>query len=328
MSKRSVLEYSDEDFESYNDGKFLFPDDATRLEEVLTKNVADYGSRLKLLRYYSQRTEDLDAKERWFVHIQWMLREKPFAWITHNIASHPATTEADYLVLQKQFDLIIREKQSDFSLRGLAGQFFWCGAPFIAETYLLDAEVLEPKNPDWSNYLSLTYMNMADQGLGPVYVQKAIDAGERALRKQKHPGERNGLFTRLSNFSFVHKDYIASRILTRRLLQQSIARQLPWSQHSALTLLGRIAIKLGNIKDAEKYLVRSGQLEQFTPRASLANELLDLGKKESVVCYLNLVGKNLPEYLVQIQSLLERLHQDENFRLEIKREDDYRFLRL
>ncbi len=66
--------------------------------------------------------------------------------------------------------------------------------------------------------------------------------------------------------------------------------------HNANTLLGRIALKEDDIKQAKEYLIKSvecptsPQLSSFGPSYVLARELLERGEKDIVLDYLDLVS--------------------------------------
>lgn len=68
-------------------------------------------------------------------------------------------------------------------------------------------------------------------------------------------------------------------------------------KHRGYTYSGLIALKLGRIEEANRYLILSAalkgspQLRSFGPDMILANELLDLGQQEIVLDYLHLCGR-------------------------------------
>ncbi len=67
--------------------------------------------------------------------------------------------------------------------------------------------------------------------------------------------------------------------------------------HNANQILGRCALRDGNLADAKAYLLNAGatpgspQLNSFGPQLQLARELLEKGEKETVLKYLDLVSK-------------------------------------
>ncbi len=64
--------------------------------------------------------------------------------------------------------------------------------------------------------------------------------------------------------------------------------------HDANNLLGRVALKRGNIEKAKKHLIEAGktpgspQLNSFGPSMALAQELLENGERDVVIEYLEL----------------------------------------
>ncbi len=66
--------------------------------------------------------------------------------------------------------------------------------------------------------------------------------------------------------------------------------------HNANTILGRVALKKNNLKQAKEYLIKSievpdsPQLRSFGPTYILAKELLEKGEKDIVLDYLDLVA--------------------------------------
>lgn len=66
--------------------------------------------------------------------------------------------------------------------------------------------------------------------------------------------------------------------------------------YDANTLLGRVALREGNLDAAKKYLVAAGktkgspQLNSFGPSFTLARELAEKGERDAVIEFLDLVG--------------------------------------
>jgi hypothetical protein len=67
--------------------------------------------------------------------------------------------------------------------------------------------------------------------------------------------------------------------------------------HDGNMILGRLALRQGNIQEAKAYLIKAGHtlgggtLTSFGPSMSLAKELLERGERESVIEYLELCKK-------------------------------------
>ncbi|MCC2636436.1 MAG: hypothetical protein K0Q68_155, partial [Moraxellaceae bacterium] len=85
--------------------------------------------------------------------------------------------------------------------------------------------------------------------------------------------------------------------------------------HEANSALGVIAMREGNIKLAEQYLLKAGaspgspQLDTFGPNLELANSLLKIGSKAAVIEYLKAVSKFWKAGAKALPTLLERINR-------------------
>ncbi len=85
------------------------------------------------------------------------------------------------------------------------------------------------------------------------------------------------------------------------LLESVHGQEKDWNYgnviHDANLILGRVALKKGNIEKTKHYLLEAGktpgspQLNSFGPSFTLAHELLEKGEKITVLEYLDLIGK-------------------------------------
>ena len=92
-------------------------------------------------------------------------------------------------------------------------------------------------------------------------------------------------------------DWDKAKIYAERLLSSATDKK-DWNYGNAIhhgnLLLGRIALKNGDIEQAKKYLLKAGetpgspQLNSFGPNMSLAKELLEEGERSTVLKYFEL----------------------------------------
>ncbi len=96
--------------------------------------------------------------------------------------------------------------------------------------------------------------------------------------------------------------------LGQEYLELAKSHQQDWNYGNAIhhgnLILGRIALKKGNLSEAKSFLIKAGnspgspQLNSFGPNMYLAKELLEKGEKEVVLEYLKLCetfwNPNLP----------------------------------
>ena len=92
-----------------------------------------------------------------------------------------------------------------------------------------------------------------------------------------------------------------ARAYATQLLDQAPQHAKYWNYGNAIhdgnVVLGRVALREGDLVAARKYLLAAGQapatptLSSFGPNMSLANDLLEKGDRETVLAYFELCGK-------------------------------------
>lgn len=293
------------------DEQFLFPDDALRLEDDLAIAPHAHAIRIKLLRFYSQRSDDIAAKERWLVHAKWMISEWTPDTLIEQFKHHSAVSMDEYLEIEKLFYLRFQEFPDSASLHGFAGKFFWNYVPDLSEKYFLIAEALDKSDSQWSNFLFLFYLKLAESENDRKYTKMALRAGNRYVSKEKRPAEKYEGLKRLANFSLARNDFLMAQRYAKRLLRLEPHCRLDYYLHDGYALLGRIALKMGSIGEAEDYLLRSADLNDFKPSVVLANELLTAGSFDVVIRYLDICSERTSGNSEQIQEIIETLKADQ-----------------
>ena len=97
---------------------------------------------------------------------------------------------------------------------------------------------------------------------------------------------------------FLNGDFDEARKLALKYLEMADSFQHDWNYgnavHHANLILGRVALKEGNIEKAKEYLLKAGdtpgspQISSFGPNMMLAKELLEQGEKATVLAYFSL----------------------------------------
>jgi hypothetical protein len=106
---------------------------------------------------------------------------------------------------------------------------------------------------------------------------------------------------KLAVTAFDAGEIIKAEVYAKQLLEiESVAKDQKSSSHNTHLvniILGRVALKQGNIKKAGEHLIKAGQipgdgaLSTFGPNMALAKELLEHGDKQVVLQYLELCKK-------------------------------------
>lgn len=113
--------------------------------------------------------------------------------------------------------------------------------------------------------------------------------------------ERFYQLRKLLDDAFSSGDFVAAKTLAQEYLQLADNNKKDWNYgnaiHHANLIIGRIALKEGNIETAKEYLLKasqtpgSPQLNSFGPNMLLAKELLEIGETAVVLEYFDLCAK-------------------------------------
>jgi hypothetical protein len=124
---------------------------------------------------------------------------------------------------------------------------------------------------------------------------------ERMLEAEADPLLKFYLTTKLATTALEAGDREKAKTYAHALLEQAPAFRNDWNYGNAIHLsnivLGRLALASGDVAGAGRFLVEAGktpgspQLNGFGPNMMLAKELLEKGRREEVVEYLDLAAK-------------------------------------
>ncbi len=270
------------------------------LEQAVAKHPDDLSARTRLLGYYftrqfsSRRVAEARRK-----HILWIIANRPEA----RIAGEPYC-ELDANIDRSGYahakNLWLNQTKShaqDTRILGHAAWFFLRSDEALAESLLKQAQQLEPGNPHWPDQLGLLYGlrhegNAAGKALAEYEQAQAVDRSEysRYVRLDK-----------LAKSAFDAGETEKAARYASELLNASGAHPKDWNYGNAIhhgnTVLGRIALKQGDIRQAGEFLLKAGatpgspQLNSFGPSMTLARELLEKGETETVLQYFELCRK-------------------------------------
>jgi hypothetical protein len=153
---------------------------------------------------------------------------------------------------------------------------------------------------------AMSDMEMAtDPAQKQVLAKKVLAFWEKALADKHDPGGRCDLIEKAGMVAVdagdlaEAKDYAHLLLDDPTILQQSCSnRRAPL--HVGNMILGRIALRQGDLEQAKEFLLKAGKspIEEgatpttlFEPKMILAKELLEKGERESVLQYFDLCSK-------------------------------------
>lgn len=281
-------------------------EEVKELEEKLEANPEDLISRTKLLGWYSQkRFSSESARKGRHKHILWLIRNHADAQITGTpeAALDPVLDEEVYYQAKKLWLKQTEAYRTNTAVLGNAANFFLIHDRKIAEELLKKAQTLEPKNPKWPERLGHLY----SLGLSYKSAESKTEIAAQALRQLERSltattSEREKFYklADLAKMAFEADDVKKAENYANELLAQAVQYKNDWNYGNAIhhgnLVLGRIALKSGDLEKAKQYLIKAGktsgspQLNSFGPNMALAKELLEKNEREVVIQYFELCG--------------------------------------
>ena len=305
--KISISFLGTEDVDTYSKGieaeDTYTSDEIKALEERIKKNPGDFEVRGILIeQYFLQAETSKDAREEWKRNIVWVVRNDRYLE-TEALPIPMLDPQQQKKEIKLAIDLwneIVDVHKDDPLVLSAAARFLMFYEDMgTAERLLKRAKELEPKNPDWMEKLAMIYELRAERESGKakeVLLKKALE--ERKKAKELIESDIFYLLCNLAKISFNAGEMKKADQYARQLLKEADTRKNDWNYGNAIhdgnMVLGRIALKSGDIEKAKYYLIEAGktpgspQLNSFGPNMTLAKELLEKGEKEIVRKYFKL----------------------------------------
>jgi hypothetical protein len=303
--KIQITFLAEEDVDTYSNGideedKYV-SDEIIALEKRIEKDPRDFEARAILLeQYFLQVETSKDAREKWKRNVLWIVRNDRYS----ENAAFPLPffdPEQQKKEIELAIDLwheIVKEHSEDALILSTAARFLMLYESLdIAEGLLKRAQDLEPKNPDWMEELAGVYILRAARESGKqkeILLKEA--ANEREKAKKLVEGEVFYKLCDLAKETFESGNMRNAREYANQLLEEAEARENDWNYGNAIhdgnMVLGRIALRSGDINSAKEYLLKAGatpgsvNINAFGPNMLLAKDLLEKGEKDVVLEYL------------------------------------------
>jgi len=287
------------------EGNKLSEEEVKDLEDRLEANPDDLASRTKLLGYYFRtQFKSSYARKVRQKHIMWIIENRPEAEIAGlpYASLNPILDGLAYHKAKKLWLKQVETQEKNTAILGNAANFFIIHDRDISESLLNKAQVLEPDNPEWSERLGELY-------LLDMHTAKSIrakkNAAKKALKQFQHSltltVDETHRFYRLADVAeaaFEAGETEKARTYATELLDKAATHRNDWNYGNAIhhgnLILGRIALKSGDLEKAKECLIKAGntpgspQLNSFGPNMTLAKELLEKGEREVVIKYFQL----------------------------------------
>lgn len=271
------------------------PEQVDEQERILENDPNNMKARCLLLGYYGDFAR---RNESYREHV---------LWVIENMPEHPIVRECEFFTSKDSHDayqhgkeLWLRHLQTrpkDPVLLKHAARYFLLQDRAIAEKLLQAGKALQPNNPDWSERLAHLY-DLGLEGMNDSECAlKALNEQERVFKLCRNRDDRIHALEDLPKLSFKAMKYEKSSRFANQLLahaqQETDESQASDCKHKAHSILGRLALKNGNIDAARFHLLSSADvqgspvLHSFGPNMRLAKELLESGQQDAVLEYLD-----------------------------------------
>jgi tetratricopeptide (TPR) repeat protein len=274
-------------------GSNLTDEQAAKLEKRIESNPDNIEGRILLLGKYCERQFDVNNSEVLRLkHVEWIVRNRP----EHSIAGTPFVEvfcDEDEEGYQRIKDIWLKQidkHKNNVAVLSNAANFFILEDQEIAERCLLQALIVKPSDTGMRRELAQLY------SLWDGHSEQALAEYEKISKK---PGSKSVFYesTHLPTAAFKAGQFEKAIIAAQRLLELAMKNKRHWNYGNAVneahTVLGRIAVKRGDIEEAKYHLkesiieLASPQTKSFGPSLDLAGDLLAAGEKAAVLEYLD-----------------------------------------
>jgi tetratricopeptide (TPR) repeat protein len=271
-------------------GKSLVKSKVEELEADLHKNPENIEGRLMLIGYYTWNARSSIERLKLRAHVLWMVEKHP---------EHAATAEPSLRDLADDpdgnaqiLDLWnnnVGSRPDDLAVLKNAEKFFFGKDPAEADLLIHRISERDPNNREWPDELAHLYLMFGIPGEKfENHAARALEEYKRVLELTKNPAARQSLPGEMADAEFKIGDFPAAAELAKIYLTSS---DRPAVQR-ANTILGRVALRSGDMIHAKQYLLDSADARAARdiafsgPTLILAKELIEQGERDAVVEYL------------------------------------------
>jgi tetratricopeptide (TPR) repeat protein len=276
---------------------------AAALERKIEQAPHDLETRTVLLGYYFRNQYDAPNMEARRRHVLWVIRNHPESEIAGlPYAELDAIRDADgYRAASAMWKEQVKGHADDVDVLRNASSFFELHDATLASELLERAAKLEPSNAEWPGRLgdlhSRSLIGLEGEDERRAVAARALGYFERALALATSD-DRSTYLEDAAEVAFLSGAVDKARKHANELLATAVPGR--WDHgnalHHANTVLGRIALREGDLEAARRHLLASAtegspQLDSFGPDMNLAKELLERGEREAVLAYFDLCEK-------------------------------------
>jgi len=302
-------------------GRQLTSEEADAFEQTLAKDPNDLTARFTLISYYSAHFMEKPMKAKKCEHVLWTIENIPSSQLLHWVAEGrlhkvDACFEAGAALWGKQLEA----NKGNLAVLQNAIDFFLIPDKPHAEELIRQGVLAEPTKPEWPRQLGQLYsleMSTANGDARREFAKKAYDQFEQALKLTVDDLGKRQLRMELARTAFEAGETSRAVSFATEILGELPKENAAWARndlsHRAHVILGRAALRNGDVAEGKLQLLAAGQVEgspvlsTFGPSMLLAKELLDKGERETVLEYFAEVGafwknQKLQQWIATVKS--------------------------
>lgn len=299
----------DEDAEFGDEGLLLedlSPEAVPELEARLLRDRSDRRARLRLLGF-SFRTQSLDPEQcrRHTEHCLWFIEHEPTGRVPAGFTMiHPQLDPSGYARGAQLWLAHLQRDKDNLAILRNAVAYFTLPERARARSLLEHAESIDPDNSEWPQRLG-QLSELADHGPAHAHdrpaPQDALRAYQRALAKQQEEPGKWTLLGLAAKAALRSDEFAQAQTYAAELLESaqpnSRLRLDGDAVYTGHTVLGSIALHAGDLDEAVRQLLEAGRtpgspvLGSFGPELDLADALLQQGRSQAVIEFLELCAK-------------------------------------
>ena len=283
-------------------GYRLSAKEAKKLETQLSAHPDNLAIRTELIGYYQRAAfSSPEARIAHQKHILWIINNRPDSEVAGNFAELDPDLDGDAFTQGKNTWLKwTRQYPKDTAILSNAAHFLLLYDKDETERLLQQAQALEPKNPEWPNRLGELYslqMPSASGDRRQYWAKRAFMEREVGFQLITDEDSKYNSLSDLAKTAFEAGEFDKARTYATDLLERAKGERKGWNYGNAIhfgnLVLGRIALKDGDLEKAKAYLLASGktpgspQLDSFGPNMLLAKDLLEKGERKAVLQYFD-----------------------------------------
>lgn len=298
---------------SLNENEPILPGEVEAFEKKLKENPDDTKLRIRLIKHYDAIKRNTKGEKILREHLKWFIRNQPenrLNYLTYG-RFYLENDDPEYLDLKNEwYDQLAKNPNSPALILNIS-EFVRYEEPEVAEGLLLMGSKKAPDNYEFPKLLFEIYKRESEQDevkdqpeVKAELEKHAFEQGEKALsilktnRDSQTDSERAEILLEVGKLALQIGNFErAKQIATNLILeygQSTSNAEFDDATHTGNIILGKVALIGNQIEKAKEYLLISikaplrDKRNFLTPDLELANKLLDLGEKDTVLEYLKL----------------------------------------